>query len=206
MHPNPVFRKATDDYKLDFARQRGFGVLSINGADGPIAAHVPFTISTDGSYVEAHVMRSNPIARALKSPQSALLAISGPDGYISPDWYDVEDQVPTWNYVAVHLRGQLQLLPHEEIRAVIERLSDNFESRLAPKPIWKTEKVDAEKLEKLMRMIVPIRLDITSADGTRKLAQNKPDSARIGAAEGLSTSDVGSELSTLAQLMREALD
>ena len=89
---------------------------------------------------------------------------------------------------------------------MIERLSDNFESRLAPKSIWKTEKVDAEKLGKLMRMIVPIRLDITSADGTRKLAQNKPDSARIGAADGLSTSDVGSELSTLAQLMRDALD
>jgi len=114
MHPNITFRKATRDFNLDYAKHRGFGILSINGEDGPLSAHVPFTISPDGSYVEAHVMRSNPIARALKSPQPALLAISGPDGYISPDWYDVEDQVPTWNYVAVHLRGQLQLLPQEK--------------------------------------------------------------------------------------------
>ncbi len=58
----------------------------------------------------------------------------------------------------------------------------------------------------MMRMIVPIRLDITSTDSTRKLAQNKPDTARLGAADGLETSNVGSELSALAQMMREALD
>ena len=206
MHPNPVFRKASEDYNLDFARQRGFGLLSVNGPDGPIAAHVPFIVSPDGTYVEAHVMRSNPIARALTTPQAALLAVSGPDGYISPDWYGVEDQVPTWNYVAVHLRGQLQLLPQDEIRAVLDRLSNTFESRLAPKPIWETQKVDAEKLEKMLRMIVPIRINITSSDSTRKLAQNKPGSARIGAGDALSTSDIGSELSALAQLMRKALD
>ena len=206
MHPNPAFRKATRTSTLEFTSQRGFGVLSINGEDGPIAAHVPFTISTDGSYVEAHVMRSNPIARALKAPQSALLAVSGPDGYISPDWYGVEDQVPTWNYIAVHLRGQLNLLPQADMLGVLERLSDEFEARLAPKPIWKTDKVSPEALEKMMRMIVPIRLDITSTDSTRKLGQNKPATARTGAAIGLETSNVGSELSTLAQLMREALD
>ena len=206
MHPNPAFRKATRTSTLEFTSQRGFGVLSINGEDGPIAAHVPFTISTDGSYVEAHVMRSNPIARALKAPQSALLAVSGPDGYISPDWYGVEDQVPTWNYIAVHLRGQLNLLPHADMLGVLERLSDEFEARLAPKPIWKTDKVEPEALEKMMRMIVPIRLDITSTDSTRKLGQNKPATARTGAAIGLETSNVGSELTTLAQMMREALD
>ncbi|MHA1128427.1 MAG: FMN-binding negative transcriptional regulator [Alphaproteobacteria bacterium] len=206
MHPNPSFRKVTQASALEFASQRGFGILSINGEDGPIAAHVPFTISPDGTYVEAHVMRSNSIARALKTPQKALLSVSGPDGYISPDWYGVEGQVPTWNYIAIHLRGELQLLPQDDLRDVLERLSDEFEARLAPKPIWKTAKVPAEALEKMMRMIVPIRLDITSTDSTRKLAQNKPDTARLGAADGLATSNVGSELSALAQMMREALD
>ncbi len=206
MHPNPIFRKASHTSALEFAKQRGFGILSINGEDGPIAAHVPFIVSEDGTYIEAHVMRSNPIARALKTSQTALLAVSGPDGYISPDWYGVEDQVPTWNYTAAHLRGQLQLLPQDDLLGVLERLSDEFEARLAPKPIWKTDKVQAEALNKMMRMIVPIRLDISSIDSTTKLGQNKTDAARIGAAEGLETSNLGSERSTLAQLMREALD
>ncbi len=206
MHPNPAFRKATHASALEFASQRGFGILSINGADGPLAAHVPFIISPDGKYVEAHVMRSNPIARALTTPQPALLTVSGPDGYISPDWYGADGQVPTWNYIAVHLRGQLQLLPQDDLRGVLERVSDEFETRLAPKPIWKIDKLATDALDKMMRMIIPIRLDITSIDSTRKLGQNKPDTARLGAADGLATSNIGSELSALAQRMREALD
>ncbi|MGE4610047.1 MAG: FMN-binding negative transcriptional regulator [Paracoccaceae bacterium] len=206
MHPNPVFRKASDTTAFKIARQRGFGILSVNGPDGPLAAHVPFTISPDETYIEAHVMRSNPIARALKTPQPALLAVSGPDGYISPDWYGVEDQVPTWNYIAIHLRGQLSLLPQDDLGGVIERLSDEFEGRLAPKTVWKIDKVEAEHREKMMRMIVPLRLDITAIGSTRKLGQNKPDTARNGAADGLATSDIGSELSALAQMMREALE
>lgn len=206
MHPNPAFRKSSPESAMEFAHQRGFGILSVNGTDGPIAAHVPFTISPDGTYIEAHVMRSNPIARALTTPKPALLAISGPDGYISPDWYGVENQVPTWNYVAVHIRGQLSLTPETGLLGVLERLSTEFESRLEPKPVWLTEKVSTDVLNKMMRMIVPIRLDITSTDSTRKLGQNKPEEARLGAADGLATSQVGSELTTLAEMMREALE
>ena len=206
MHPNPAFRKASTEDAMEFAHQRGFGILSVNGTDGPIAAHVLFTISPDGRFIEAHVMRSNPIARALTTPQSALLAISGPDGYISPDWYGVENQVPTWNYVAVHIRGQLSLTPETGLLGVLERLSTEFESRLAPKPVWLTEKVSTDVLNKMMRMIVPVRLDITSTDSTRKLGQNKPEEARLGAADSLATSQVGSELTTLAEMMREALE
>lgn len=203
MHPNPIFREADEQHTLNFARDRGFGVLSVNGDNGPIAAHVPFFISPDGSYLEAHVMRSNPIARALKTPLPALLSISGPDGYISPDWYGVEDQVPTWNYVAVSLRGTLHRLPSTDLREVLERLSDNFEARLAPKPIWKTDKVSQNALERMLRMLTPIRLDITTMDSTWKLGQNKTATARTGAADALDISPIGTNQSTLARMMRE---
>lgn len=201
MHPNPTFRSTETQDTLDFARERGFGILSINGPDAPLAAHIPFVISPDGTYLEAHVMRSNPIARALQTPLPALFSISGPDGYISPDWYGVPDQVPTWNYVAVNLRGSLQLLPDKDLRGILERLSDEFETRLAPKPVWKTDKVSPDALAKMLRMIVPLRLDITATDSTWKLGQNKPETARSGAATGLETSPIGSNQSRLAQLM-----
>jgi len=206
MHPNPAFRKGDTSSALDFAKQRGFGILSVNGSEGPMASHIPFYLSEDRTYIEAHLVRSNPIARVISEPTPALLAVSGPHGYISPDWYGVEDQVPTWNYIAVHIRGTVQLLPQDQLPAHLDRLSDSFEERLSPKPIWKMDKVSDEALNKLMRMIVPTRFEISQIDSTNKLAQNKPDEARIGAADGLETSTLGSELSTLAQLMREALD
>ena len=85
-------------------------------------------------------------------------------------------------------------------------MSDEFETRLAPKPVWKIEKLAQENLDKMLRMLIPIRLDITSTDSTRKLGQNKPDAARLGAANGLEASTAGSELSALAQMMREVLE
>lgn len=202
MHPNPAFRKTEKAQNLTFARERSFGTLSVNGDDGPLIAHIPFQLSTDGTYLEAHLVRSNPIARALKEPQKAVVAVSGGDGYISPDWYGVDDQVPTWNYVAVHLRGSLRLLPDTELRGILERLSDNMETRLLPKPVWKLDKVSDQALAKMMRQIVPIAIDVKSVDGTWKLAQNKPDDARITAADALAETGFGAEYGAIAALMK----
>lgn len=206
MHQDPVFRENDPQHTLDFARARGFGTLLINGDPSPIAAHIPFVLSADNTYIEAHVMRSNPIARALKNPQSALLTVSGPDGYISPDWYGVENLVPTWNYVAVHLRGTLTLMDQDEILGVLDRISAHNENQLSPKKPWTTDKMPTDAIDRLMRMIVPIRLDVNDADSTWKLGQNKPDTARKGAIEGLQTSPLGMEIPALAKLMKGGLE
>jgi transcriptional regulator len=202
MHPNPVFRKAVNVQNLDFARERSFGALSINAEGGPLIAHVPFQLSTDGSYLEAHLVRSNPIARSLKEPQKAVVAVSGGDGYISPDWYGVEDLVPTWNYVAVHLRGALRLLPDAELGGILERLSGVMEQRLAPKPIWEMDKVSPDALGKMMRQIVPVAMDIDDVDGTWKLAQNKSENARLDASDALGQTGFGLDYQKIADLMR----
>ena len=103
MHPNPTFRQTSDDRNIAFVRDRGFGTLAINAEGGPLLSHVPFLVSGDARTVDLHLVRSNPILRLLDT--EAVLSVTGPDGYVSPDWYGVADQVPTWNYVAVHLRG-----------------------------------------------------------------------------------------------------
>lgn len=88
-------------------------------------------------------MRSNQIWRALsEGPLSAVVAVSGGDSYVSPDWYDMPDRVPTWNYVAVDLRGTLRQLPQEELLGILERLSGEFERRLLLKSPWLVNKND----------------------------------------------------------------
>ena len=202
MHPNPSFRSVNAADNLAFARGRAFGVVAINGPDGPICSHVPFLVSDDGQHVEGHFVRSNPIvATAGQGPMPAVLAVSGPDGYISPDWYGIEDQVPTWNYIAVHLRGDLRILGPDALTGHLTRLSHQFEHRLLPKPEWLIDKVEAEALERLKRMIVPFSLQVTKVDGTWKLNQNKGDAVREAAARGLCQSDIGHELSDLGHLM-----
>src|SRR6056297_1292403 len=130
MHPNPAFRETDTQRALNTARNRGFGMLLLSSAGAPLIAHVPFLLSDDGGRADLHLVRSNPICRVCAEPQSATLAVSGPDGYVSPDWYGIDDQVPTWNYVAVHLVGDITLQPHKRVRDLLDRQSAQYEARL----------------------------------------------------------------------------
>jgi len=207
MHPNPVHRPAIPERNLAFARERGFGVLAVSrdeGTGGPLLSHLPFLVSEDGAAVHAHLVRANPIARILAAGERpAVLAASGPDGYVSPDWYGPEpDQVPTWNYVAVHLRGTLRLRPEAALHPHLDALSARFEGELLPKPPWRTSKVSPDRLTSMMRAIVPIELAIETVDGTWKLNRNKTDVVRLRAAEHMAAEGFGQEVALLALLMR----
>lgn len=199
MHPNPLYRSNDEQTCLDFARDRGFGALAVNGGAGPLVAHVPFVLTPDGQGALLHLVRSNPIVRAPEG--AAVIAVTGPDGYVSPDWYGIDDQVPTWNYVAVHLRGCLERLPDAALPGLLRALSDTFETRLTPKPVWTMDKMSDGAAARMMRQIVPFRLSIEDVQGTWKLNQNKPDTARAGVAQAL-PGGIGSDLDALARLMK----
>ena len=202
MHPNPAFRQVPADDSLSFARSRGFGTLSVNGEAGPLMAHVPFLISETGELCALiHLARSNAIARSAL-PCPAVLAVVGPESYISPDWYGADDQVPTWNYVAVHLRGRLEPLPPETLHPMVDDLSAIFESRLLPKKPWVSTNMSEGVMERMLRMILPFRLVIETVDGTWKLGQNKTPEQRAGAVAGLQAWDEPSPRQALAALMR----
>lgn len=200
MHPNPAFRAEPRERNIAFARERAFGTLSANGEAGPLVSHVPFLLSEDGTVLETHLVRSTPLSRSL--PAQAVMAVAGPDAYISPDWYEMDDQVPTWNYVAVHLRGRLEARPADELRALLERQSAEFEERLLPKRPWTLDKMPTDLVERLMRAIVPVRMQVESVEGTWKLAQNKPGAARLAAARQLETFGRDPEARLLTALMK----
>ena len=211
MHPNPAFRQSPRDRNLAFARARGFGILSVNGPDGPLAAHVPFLLNDDGSFAELHLARSNPIARAgLPAPglpAPGLIAVAGPDAYFSPDWYgphtDVPDQVPTWNYVAVHLRGTLEPLPEDALRPHVDALSAEHENRIAGKRPWTSAKMTEGAMPRMMRMILPFRFQVMAVEGTWKLNQNKTPEVRARAAAALSQGSAHAQ--EIAALIRQDL-
>jgi transcriptional regulator len=204
MHPNPIYRSAEAQQNIGFARERGFGTLCLTApdpTDAPLLSHIPFLLSEDGSRALLHLVRSNPIARMLKSPAPAVISVTGPDAYVSPDWYEVPDQVPTWNYTAVHLRGTLIPLDPSEIRATLDQQSEHTEANLLPKAPWTTDKMTPEVLEKMMRQILPFAMDVTEITGTWKLSQNKPDAVRISAAQHMDATGFGSEPRDMAALM-----
>ena len=199
MHPNPAFRGTPEEENLRFAAARGFGMLCVNGTAGPVAAHVPFVMA-GARVVEVHLARSNAMAR-MALPAPALLAVQGPDAYVSPDWYGVPDQVPTWNYVAVHLRGVLSPMAGAELEPQVDALSAEFEGRIAGKRPWTKHKMGDGVMERMMRGILPFRLEVTEVEGTWKLNQNKTAEARAGVIAALEAQ--GGMAAEMARLMRD---
>lgn len=204
MHPNPVFHTETAQANLNFARARGFGVLAVAAKDeAPWLSHVPFLLDEDGVQAHLHLVRSNPIARALREGRlPARIAVSGPDSYVSPDWYGVADQVPTWNYIAVQLTGVLDLQPQDSLHGLLDRQSAHFEHQLAPKPPWTSDKMTKPVLDKMMRQIVPCVLRLTDVDGTWKMNQNKPDDVRRRTADRIEQAGLGLGTGELAARTR----
>ncbi len=209
MYVHPAFRTATAD-ALAMLGARGFGLLVIADHAGvPHAVHIPFLAEQrdDGLRIELHVARANPIHGLVgEEGRPALLAVQGPDSYLSPDWYGVPNQVPTWTYTAVHLAGMARPLPAEAIPGHLERLSAAFETRLAPKAPWRMAKVEPNGLASMMRAIVGIEV-LVPAEGIqaqRKLIQHKGETEHRGAIAGLSAqSDAGAH--AIAALMTKDL-
>jgi transcriptional regulator len=97
----------------------------------------------------------------------------------------VPDQVPTWNYVAVHLRGMLEPLPDTALRPHADALSAEHEARIAGKRPWTSAKMTQGAMDRMLRMILPFRLRLLSVDGTWKLNQNKSAEVMARAARAL---------------------
>jgi transcriptional regulator len=209
MHSNPAFRTTPEATALAFAAGRGFGTLAVNAPDGPLLSHVPFLLEPGGDGTAGmHLARPNPILRLLDDhgPQPAVLAVAGADAYVSPDWYGMPDQVPTWNYIAVHLRGHLERLPDDALEPHLHRLSATFETRLCPKAPWTAAKMTPGTMARMMRMILPCRLVVARVDSTWKLSQNKPAAARTAAAAALDPGTPGLGQTALATAMMRGGD
>ena len=205
MYTPPMF-KPDRAASLAFAQARGFATVCAFDGSKPIASLVPFYLdyADDGTARAAfHVARHNPLVRLAGGTSSWLLAVSGADAYVSPDWYVSPDQVPTWLYQAVHLTGTVRQLSDDELAVQIDTLSAKFENWLAPKKPWTTSKMTAGRLEALKKAIVGLVMTVDDVEGSFKLNQHKSEADYAAVAGALaSQSEAGSQ--QIAQLMREA--
>lgn len=183
MHPNPAFHIRDVSVMRAIVEEQGFGMLLGNTEEGLRVAHVPVILASD-ERLEFHLARSNRLA-GIADGSDALFVCNGPHGYISPDWYGLPDQVPTWNYQAVEVQGSISRLPDAALPDLLERLSGMHEQRLSPKPVWHHDKMGSGIFARMLKGIIGFSIDIREWRGTAKLGQNKSVQTRINAAAGL---------------------
>jgi transcriptional regulator len=173
---------------LAFAQARGFGTICAWDGGRPVASALPFYLeySSDGTPNAAfHVARGNALARLADGTSNWLMAVTGADAYVSPDWYASPDQVPTWLYQAVHLTGPVRVMADGELGAHLDALSAKFEDWLAPKPPWKSAKMTAGRLDAMKLAIVGLVMSVDQIEGSFKLNQHKSDVDHAGVTAAL---------------------
>src|SRR5262245_35101125 len=108
-----------------------FATLVSQSGGEPFASHLPLLLDRDrGScgMLIGHMARANPQWQDAAG-QRVLAVFSGPHAYISPTWYEAEKVVPTWNYVAVHAYGRLELIEDGgEAEGVLRRTIGTYEA------------------------------------------------------------------------------
>jgi transcriptional regulator len=183
MHPNRKFQLQDRDAMAALVRELGFGTLFVPTAEGLRAVHVP--VLFDGDRLRFHVSRGNAVHFTLAAGAEALFVATGAHAYISPDWYGLDDRVPTWNYVAVELEGPVRPLDPEALARLVDDLSADQEARLAPKPAWTRAKMSEGRFEGLLKSIGGFEMEVAAWRGTAKVDQDKPQEVRNRIADAL---------------------
>jgi transcriptional regulator len=188
----------------------GLATLVTTGADGPLISHVPLILNREPApYGEliGHLARANGQSRLCHPVQPAVAVFMGPDAYVSPSWYASKMEnprvVPTWNYVAVHARGRLEVFEDaERLKTAVTRLTERHEARFAQP--WQVADAPVDFLARMLRGIVGIRLVIEQIVGKTKLSQNRSGSDRQGVITALSASNQPADRE-VAELMRASM-
>ncbi len=126
------FRQDNMDEMKVMIMAHPFATLVTSSSHGIEANHIPLILTEEakGEYLlRGHIARANPLGNS-----NVLVIFQGPNGYVSPKYYPTKKEhgkvVPTWNYVAVHVRGELTFIDDDSWRLeMLDMLTQQYESR-----------------------------------------------------------------------------
>lgn len=183
----PKHFQITDQQEaVDFIKRYSFGML-VSVEDGiPVATHIPFTIKHQDErlLLTSHIALANHQAKTLAEGK-ALVVFTEPHAYISPKHYEKELSVPTWNYIAVHAYGDVQLIDSDEGKlAALEEMIGTYDTAYFTQ--W--EKLPLDWKLKMIKGIVAFDIVVTDLQGKKKLSQNRSQTERANIINSFSSS------------------
>ncbi|MBV9740631.1 MAG: FMN-binding negative transcriptional regulator [Hyphomicrobiales bacterium] len=195
MYLPPAFRLDTLADQHGVIQRHPFATLITRSGESIVANHLPFMIDTsrgDKGVLRAHVARANPLWRTHPRDTEALVIFAGVDHYITPSWYATKREsgkvVPTWNYVAVHAYGPLQVFEDAKwLREQVGALTALHEAKSIARNVEPWDVTDAPEtfIAAQLKAIVGIEMPITRIEGKVKASQNRPEADREGVVDGL---------------------
>ncbi len=187
MYNSPAFIEGRPEVLHGLIRENPLGSL-VSSHDGNIeCSHIPMILDTVNNVLRAHVARANQHWTRLAG-SNVLVVFHGPEHYITPSWYPSKRAhgkvVPTWNYIVVHVRGEVRVVDQTEflLRNVAELTTQNEGTFSEP---WSVTDAPADFINGLTRSIVGLEIAITGLEGKWKISQNRSAEDIAGVKQGL---------------------
>jgi transcriptional regulator len=153
-----------------------FGAQPGEEAGAAVATHLPVVVRDEGAHglIEGHFALANPHWHALAG-REALVVFPGPHCYVSPKLYVETLSVPTWNYIAIHAYGIVELVEDESGKdALLAGLIDAHEPAYAER--WR--EMPGGFRCSMLAGVVGFRIPISRIEGKFKLSQNRAEADR----------------------------
>lgn len=169
----PKYFKVTDINEIiKFIQGNSFATIVTTKKGKPIASHLPLGLHKQGEdyYITGHMAYGNPQWRTFETCDDVLVIFQGPHAYISSSWYEHEN-VPTWNYQAVHVYGQASILDEEELKQDLSKLLEKYEKQRENPVLW--DKLSPQLLESQLKGIVGFKIKVQEVQAAYKLSQNR---------------------------------
>ncbi len=156
-----------------YIKDNGFATLVSNN-HGLMATHLPLTYKKgDGeSFLYGHLARPNGQSISVTNKHNVLAIFMNHHSYISSSWYD-HVNVPTWNYMAVHIYGIIEPLNREETIASLDELVKKYETGRSH--AFDISQMSDKEFEANLRGITPFKITIKEVQASWKMSQNRDD-------------------------------
>ncbi|HYO21836.1 MAG TPA: FMN-binding negative transcriptional regulator [Flavisolibacter sp.] len=175
MYNLPYFKEKNQQVVMDFIHQHPFAFIA--GCDDnnkPVATQIPVFIEEREAklYLTGHMMKKNDHHKAFEKNPNVLCVFSGAHTYVSATLYSDPHQASTWNYMSVHVKGQLRFLGDSELIDVLKKTSLHFENGNISSSTF-FDNLSEEYTSPLMKAIVAFEVEVESMDNVFKLSQNR---------------------------------
>ena len=173
MYVPKIYKPKDPEVVYSYIEKNAFATLVTQG-EGLLASHIPLLLekSEQSNYLTGHVSKANEIIDQLKDGQQVLAMFMEHHAYVSSSWYD-HVNVPTWNYIAVHIYGTATLLSGDDLYHSIENMVNKYES--GRKDRFHLKDFGQEELNAHLNGLVGFRISIDRVEAAYKLSQNRKD-------------------------------
>ncbi len=170
----PKYFEVTDPTIMEqFIKENSFATIVSSGSPYPVATHIPVELETNAAgekVLWGHVSRANAQWEVFAANPEVLVIFFSPiHSYISSSWYE-QPNVPTWNYMSVHVYGKARIIEGEALRESLRRLVHKYEQH-SENPV----SLDTlpESVQKQINGLVGFEIRPERMEAAFKLSQNR---------------------------------